>query len=208
MTYLVASDEVLHTDPVPGGADDVPLSITAVCVDEHCVGQCWRPVNTELLARLIAIVAMGQLAYAARIIMGLSPAQSVLIHHVLREEAKRHLRIIAEQPERAEALRAHRDDGMFQIISWIAAQQSTSGAALLRDPHTKPKTQGLDGLMLERTAEGEISRDTIFEDKCFIHPRAVTRKVASSLVGIGSRVRFRLQQRQRSLDCTVMPLRA
>jgi hypothetical protein len=72
--------------------------------------------------------------------------------------------------------RYHRDGLIFEAISWAAAQQSTAGKALLRDPHLSSTAQGLDGLMIELDTSGSaIDRATIFEDKCSEDPRAMFR---------------------------------
>ena len=162
----------LQAPVVPAKPVEAALAISEVVVDDHCVAHCWAPADTELLARLIAIIAMGQAAHAARIISGFSPATPGLDHKALREAAKASLSVATETEGQRSALIAHRDGFIFEAISWIAAQQSTKGASLLRDPHIKATTQGLDGLMLERSDNGAISRTTIFEDKCSTNPRA------------------------------------
>ena len=48
--------------------------------------------------------------------------------------------------KKREVSRYHRDGLIFETISWAAAQQTTKGKALLRDPHIKSTNQGLDGL--------------------------------------------------------------
>lgn len=169
---LATEDPVLHNPQTSTEAEDSALTIAEVVVDDHCIAHCWTPGSTAMLARLVAIIAMGQAAHAARIITGLAPAEPRLDHAALREAAKVSLSLAGETEQQRDALRAHRDGFIFESISWIAAQQSTNGAALLRDPHIKATTQGLDGLMLERNEEGEISQATIFEDKCTTNPRA------------------------------------
>ena len=169
---VAAAATELHTLPTSAEAEGSALTIVEVAVDDHCVAHCWTPVNNELLAKLIAIIAMGQAAHAARIITGLSPAGPVLNLEALRAAAKASLCVVAETRAQEAARRAHRDGFMFEAISWIAAQQSTNGTALLLAPHIKATTQGLDGLMLELTEKGEISCTTIFEDKCSTNPRA------------------------------------
>lgn len=159
---ITIEDTALDTSAPHDSNDavDTALSIVEVA-HSHFIAHCWSPANMELLARLIAIIAMGQAAHAADVITGLSPTEPGLNHTALRKAAESNLRVVA----------AHRDGFIFEAISWIAAQQGTNGNALLRDPHIKSTTQGLDGLMIEITAEGEISRTTIFEDKCSKHPR-------------------------------------
>lgn len=37
-----------------------PLAITKVPIDDHCIGSRWEATDLDLLARLVAIIAMGQ----------------------------------------------------------------------------------------------------------------------------------------------------
>lgn len=54
--------------PEAGAAPPTAISTAACKVNEHCVGDHWTVGDFELLARLIAIIAMGQAKHAARII--------------------------------------------------------------------------------------------------------------------------------------------
>jgi hypothetical protein len=51
------------------------LAIEAVEVDAHCIGSRWTAVDIDHLARIIAIIAMGQATHAARIIAELVPSE-------------------------------------------------------------------------------------------------------------------------------------
>lgn len=149
------------------------LAIEAVEVDDHCVGSRWTVGDMEYLARLIAIIAMGQARHAARIVAELQPSEPAINAAALRMDAKQRLAISGKSQDERDAARWHRDGLIFEAISWIAARQTAEGEALLKDPHISATTQGLDGLMIELDPEGmAVARATIFEDKCSTSPRA------------------------------------
>lgn len=161
------------TKPTPAAsAGKTVLTTEAVPVDGDCTGMRWRATDTSALARLIAIMAMGQAAYAAHILATLSPAGPKISTAQLRAEAK--IKLTVEEP--AKKLRGgypkwQRDGLIFESISWLVARQ-THPAGLLKAPHVSATTQGLDGLMIELTANKTgIARTTIFEDKCSDDPR-------------------------------------
>lgn len=74
--------------PEAGVASLRAISTAAYKVNEHCVGDHWTVGDFELLARLIAIIAMGQAKHAARIIADLQPAVPALTIDVLRADAR------------------------------------------------------------------------------------------------------------------------
>ncbi len=142
----------------------------------HCTGSRWTADDLNALARIIAIIAMGQAVHAAQIIAELLPAEPAINNKDLRENAKQALSIRGNTESQREVSRYHRDGLIFEAISWAAAKQLTHGKALLRDPHVKSTTQGLDGLMIELDEDQSvIIRATIFEDKCSKDPRSVFR---------------------------------
>lgn len=148
------------------------LLIETVDVDVHCIGSRWTAADVGLLARIIAIIAMGQAAHVARIIAELLPHRPAINHEDLKANAKRKLSILGKTESQQDVSRYHRDGLIFESISWAAARQSAKQTALLKDPHLSSTAQGLDGLMLElNQASTAIVRATIFEDKCSEHPR-------------------------------------
>lgn len=149
------------------------LEIEDVDINEHCMGTRWNVGTLDDLAKIIVIIAMGQAMHAARIISKLLPPEPVINKESLRADAKRALSIRGDTEEKRKVSRFHRDGLIFEIISWIAAKMSNK-KALLRDPHVKSTTQGLDGLMIELDDDQTvIIRATIFEDKCSEDPRRV-----------------------------------
>lgn len=158
----------------PGGrADSSPAILTAACkINEHCVGYHWTVGNFDLLAQLIAIIAMGQARHAALIIAELRPAVPVLTIDALRADAKKRLTVTGDTKAKQNAHRWHRDGLIFEAISWIAAQQDAAAKVLIRAPHSSATTQGLDGLIIELDEKGEtVVRATVLEDKCSDSPR-------------------------------------
>jgi hypothetical protein len=148
------------------------LTTEAVAVDADCVGERWKAANEPTLARLIAIMAMGQAAYAGHILETLAPADPAISTPQLRAEAR--IKLTVEEPKktpRGGYPRWQRDGLIFEAISWLAARQAYPGV-LLQTPHVSATSQGLDGLMIElKEDKTGISRTTIFEDKCTDDPR-------------------------------------
>ncbi|WP_281947448.1 hypothetical protein [Vibrio parahaemolyticus] len=149
------------------------LKITNFPIDDVCIGFRWEVSNEDQLARLIAIVVMGQALYAAHIIRELMPARPAFSTEELKKEATIKFTVQdTPQPIRSGYPREQRDGLIFEIISWIAAKQVAGKHSYLKDPHTSSTSQGLDGLMIELSDDGkEILKSTIFEDKCSINPR-------------------------------------
>jgi hypothetical protein len=167
---MTTADKIAAKAPeaTPNG---IALAIDAVAVDANCTGVRWAPADLDMLARIVAIIAMGQAVHAARIINGLLPAEPAINNEALKANAKQRLTVTGTTDEQKKVRRYHRDGLIFEAISWIAAQQQTAGKALLRDPHVNSTTQGLDGLMIEMDAAGkEVQRATVFEDKCSENP--------------------------------------
>jgi hypothetical protein len=157
-----------HTAEVPH-----PLLTKAVPIDDHCIGDRWSARDEAHLARLIAIIALGQAAYAGHILRDLLPAAPAFTNDDLRREAKVRLTVQedGEQP-RTGYPRLQRDGSIFEAISWIAARQTHGERALLKDPHVSATSQGLDGLMIELAADkSKVVMTTVFEDKCTDNPR-------------------------------------
>lgn len=151
----------------------LPLATQAVPIDDDCVGDRWAPQDQLQLARLVAIIAMGQATYAAHIIQELVPAAPAFTSAELRHEATIRLTVQeARQATRVGYPRWQRDGFIFEAISWIAARQVLGPHTLLKEPHISSTSQGLDGLMIELSDDKSgIIATTIFEDKCTDNPR-------------------------------------
>ncbi|MCK1732963.1 hypothetical protein IVA79_03085 [Bradyrhizobium sp. 138] len=159
-----------------GKAKKSALLTDVVVVDANSTGSRWTVQDANRLARLIALIAMGQALHAAKIIEDLSPTASAISAKSLTDAAKRQLRIVGTTPEQKDSSRWRRDGFLFEAISWIAARQAGTARIFMKDPHIKATTQGIDGLMIELAASTpEITSATIFEDKCSENPRAIFR---------------------------------
>ncbi len=149
------------------------LEIQVVPVSEHCIGSKWEVADHAQLAKLIAIVAMGQAAQAAHIIEVLAPATPAFTLQQLCDEAI--VKLTVEEPPSAPRKgypRWQRDGFIFEVISWVAARQGADKDTVLKDPHVSSTSQGIDGLQLRLHPESrEILQATIFEDKCTDDPR-------------------------------------
>jgi hypothetical protein len=158
----VSESEALH-----------PLLTAAVPIDNQCIGDRWSAQDEAQLARLIAIIAMGQAAYAAHILKELLPASPAFTTEDLKREATVRLSVEdGKKTPRTGYPRWQRDGFIFEAISWIAARQTYGERALLIDPHISSTSQGLDNLMIELSPDrAKIIRTTVFEDKCTDNPR-------------------------------------
>ena len=161
----MASIDFIVSEPVEAG--------------EHCTGGRWVVYDYDKLADLVAHIAKGQALHAQNIIAGLkdSPIDEGL-DNILIEQSIQDLTVPKDNSgkEIRGARTWHRDGFLFEAISWIEARQNAPKNALLKDPHVKSTTPGLDGLMIvlnEKTSSPIVT--TIFEDKCKKDPRAAFR---------------------------------
>jgi hypothetical protein len=151
---IVSEAALKEVPPEEGRLAALPLHVEDVPIDDHCVGNRWIAQNEAQLARLIAIIAMGQAAYAAYILRECLPAQPAFTYLEQIQEARLHLTVQEEKATpQAGYPRAQRDGFIFEAISWIAARQTCTERALLTYPHVSATSQGLDGLMIELTEE-------------------------------------------------------
>lgn len=155
-----------------------PLLTEAVPIDDYCIGDRWFAQDETQLARLTAIIAMGQATHAAHILKELLPATSAFTHDALCNEAM--IRLTVQENGKTPRMgypRFQRDGFIFEVISWIAARQNHGQLALLKDPHISATSQGLDGLMIELADDrSKVVMTTVFEDKCTENPRDTFRE--------------------------------
>ena len=154
----------------------VPLNIINENIDMVCDCERWDVSSEDQLARIISIVAMGQALHAAEIVRTLIPADPAFESINSFNAARDQLQIHGTTDEQRNTSRWHRDGFIFEVISWVAIQKTASAKSLMKTPHVKATTQGLDGLLLEVTSSPpEIQRATICEDKCSENPRETFR---------------------------------
>lgn len=159
----------------PGAKNNAshPLLTETVPIDGHCIGDRWSVQDISQLARMTAVIAMGQAAYAAHILKELLPATPAFTNNDLCNEAKVKLTIQEDgKKPRTGYPRWQRDGFIFEVISWIAARQDLGALALMKDPHVSATSQGIDGLMIELAEDkSKVAMTTVFEDKCTENPR-------------------------------------
>ncbi|NJS13620.1 MAG: hypothetical protein HC788_02150 [Sphingopyxis sp.] len=126
--------------------------------DKLCHGWEWEVEDIDILAERVARVALGQYRHVAQILEGLAgaaPAGSA--KHAA--DALKKLKIAKNGDT------WQRDGWLFQIISWIAANQKKQGATLAT-PHIFHAHKGFDGMQLELSGDGKsVTAVVIFEDK-------------------------------------------
>ncbi len=144
-----------------------------VKVDKDVSGLSWEVSDFKELAKLIAVVAVGQSAHAARILEKLEPNQPAFSDAGMNDDACEQLTIKPGlKPKTDMAARAHRDGFLFECISWIVTIQGSNNRTFHKAPHTSPTSQGLDGLVVELDpTKPVIKAVTICEDKCTDYPR-------------------------------------
>lgn len=153
------------------------INSVSVVIDDDVTGFVWSVPDVAVVARLIAVVLLGQAQHAARIIAALEPAAPAFLRPVLIADAKRQMVIRGDDDDARQANRAHRDGFLFECMSWIAARQDAVDRTFLKDPHIDATSHGLDGLIVELHAtDPVIRRATICEDKCTSQPRRLFRE--------------------------------
>ncbi len=149
----------------------LPLNTSCCAIDTDSIGEKWEVSDIQYLAKLVALVAMGQISQARYILAELIPAEAAFAFADLKNEAI--IKLTVQEKKRKVRIgypRWQRDGFIFETISWIAARQVHGKHCLMKDPHTSSTSQGLDGLMLELSPQKQIIRTTIFEDKCTDEP--------------------------------------
>ncbi len=150
---------------------------TPVDIDKMTTGLEWAVVDLPALARLIAVIALGQADHAARIVDALEPSGAAYAYGALVADAKAQMMVKGATATKRRVSRIHRDGFLFECISWIVARQEAGARTFLKDPHIDATSHGLDGLIVELDAtEPKVVNATICEDKCTVSPRALFRK--------------------------------
>jgi hypothetical protein len=151
----------------------MPLIVTPFHDDPLCFGHTWTIRDEDLLARIVASIALGLSDHAGDILARVpSPSRPVL--------RERHLdRLITELGKPiSEAVRWHRDGWVFQMISWISAQLAAAHHGkrlLIRAPQPRKADKGFDGFIVELADPPCV---VVCEDKATVNPRAtITGKV-------------------------------
>lgn len=149
------------------------IKSSPVEIDKDVSGLNWEVADFQELAKIVAVIAVGQVVHAARILDQLEQNTPALSIPQLNEAACEQLTIKSGlNPEQEKAARAHRDGFLFECISWIATRQGANDRIFQKDPHISATSQGLDGLVVElEPMKAQIKTVTICEDKCTDYPR-------------------------------------
>ncbi|WP_103108485.1 hypothetical protein [Brevibacillus reuszeri] len=148
------------------------ISSQTVNVDDHVTGHLWTVDEIHELAKIIAVIALGQAEHAAEIIHELGSVMPLRSRSEFYQEARNQLQISGTTPNQIEVSHYHRDGFLFECMSWIVACQTADENTYLKDPHISSTTQGLDGLIIQMDPiENVVLHTTICEDKCTKNPR-------------------------------------
>ena len=149
------------------------IKSSPVEIDKDVSGLNWEVADFQELAKIVAVIAVGQVVHAARILDQLEKNTPAISIPQLNEAACEQLTIKSGlNPEQEKAARAHRDGFLFECISWIATRQGANDRIFQKDPLISATSQGLDGLVVElEPMKAQIKTVTICEDKCTDYPR-------------------------------------
>jgi hypothetical protein len=160
------------------------LIVSPIAHDPFCHGSEWVVEDIDLLAERVARVALGQYRHVGHILEGLN-ARPPKTSAEIGADALTKMKV----DKNGNAWQ--RDGWIFQVISWIAANQQKQGA-ILKPPHPYHAHKGFDGLQLEIAEDGKsVTAIVIFEDKATSNPRGkITQQVWPDIVDLeaGGRV--------------------
>lgn len=145
----------------------MPIQLTPISHKSLVHGYTWDVVDEQLLAELIAHVALGQARHVAKILSNTGVALPLPIHDAWAAAVK-----MLTVPPGAEPW--HRDGWMFQVMSWLSAYKSGPNS-LINTPQMIFAQKGFDGIQLDFDPAGNISAVVIFEDKATDNPRETIR---------------------------------
>lgn len=144
----------------------MPIKLTPRSHDPLAHGWDWQVSDRKALAKLIALVALGQARHVNRIFAAATVASPLSVGGW---DAAIKLVTVEKGAEPW-----HRDGWLFQVISWVAALKAAPMAPT-STPHLIHAQKGFDGVQLELDAAGGISAVVIFEDKATDNPRDTVR---------------------------------
>jgi len=136
--------------------------------DDLCHGWEWSVDNIDVLAERVARVALGQYRHVAQILEGLNVAAPAA-KAAYAGDALAKLKVAKNGDP------WQRDGWLFQVISWIAANQQKMDSALA-PPHIFHAHKGFDGMQLELSDDRKsVTAVIVFEDKATEDARATIR---------------------------------
>lgn len=137
------------------------IKISPFNVGDICDGASWVVLDIDELAAQIAMVAAGQADQLEEILKS-AGVPVVEASNAARNEAIRLLTVEEGDP-------FHRDGWIFQVMSWIAAQQNAD-SSIIRTPHMIKALKGFDGLQVVIDND-DVANVIIFEDKATVNSR-------------------------------------
>ena len=143
----------------------MPLTLNPMPALPQCDGEQWNVHVLDELAKLIALVLVGQAFHAALILEGTQLGAPKITGSV---KATLHKELHPATDKGIE----HRDGLLFEIICWIAARSGMTGNEKIDDPHLKATNQGTDGVKVTIDPVARtLTKATVYEYKCTIHAR-------------------------------------
>ena len=146
----------------------MPISFTPIKNKTLWAGYEWSIDDDDVLAELVACVALGQYRHVLRVLaetncLAAAPAPTAL-------EGARQLLTV---PAGADPW--HRDGWLFQVIAWIAAHIQDE-ASLIAPPHMQHADKGFDGLHVHVDEEAQTVQSVVIcEEKATGDPRGMIR---------------------------------
>jgi hypothetical protein len=146
------------------------ITLTPIAHGNLCHGSRWIVEDVDLLAERVGRVALGQYRHVARILEGLEGTPPATSKEFARD-AKSKLKVAKNHDP------WQRDGWLFQVISWITANQVKTPGTVIEPPHIFHAHKGFDGMQLDIAGNGtSIEAIVIFEDKATIDPRSTIRR--------------------------------
>ncbi|ACB33044.1 conserved hypothetical protein [Leptothrix cholodnii SP-6] len=145
----------------------MPILLTPIVHKSLLHGYTWAVTDEQLLAELIARVALGQARHVNKILLNIGTALPVPVDDAWAAAAKMLTVPVGTEPW-------HRDGWMFQVMSWLSAHKAGS-KSLINTPQMIFAQKGFDGIQLDFDPVGAISAVVIFEDKATDNPRKTIR---------------------------------
>lgn len=145
----------------------MPIQLTPIVHKSLVHGYTWEVTDEQLLAELIARVALGQARHVSKILLNIGNALPVPVDDAWAAAAKMLTVPVGTNPW-------HRDGWMFQVMSWLSAHKA-GPSSLINTPQMIFAQKGFDGIQLDFEPAGAISAVVIFEDKATDNPRETIR---------------------------------
>lgn len=145
----------------------MPILLTPIVHKSLVHGYTWEVTDEQLLAELIARVALGQARHVSKILLNIGTTLPVPVDEAWAAAAKMLTVPVGTEPW-------HRDGWMFQVMSWLSARKAGSNS-LINTPQMIFALKGFDGIQLDFDPAGAISAVVIFEDKATDNPRETIR---------------------------------